>query len=106
MQKAQTRLSIVMLLMPLAGLLAACQHTVTTPPAACSRLIPEAWTLPVPPVPLPDFTDVGEVLTAFIGQTAQLDKANGRPEDIVHIFTTCELMHNEARPRERFLGIF
>lgn len=106
MPKVLTRLSIATLLMPLAVLLAACQHIVTTPPAACSRLIPDDWQIPVPPVPLPGFNDVGEALTAFVGQTGQLDKANGRVADTIHIFTTCEAMQNEARPRQRFLGVF
>ena len=99
------RFRLLCAMLPFAAL-AACQHIVATPPAQCSRLIPENWQAPVPPVPLPGFDNVGEVVGAFVAQTGQLDKANGRTADTIHIFTTCEQMQNEARPRRRFLGIF
>lgn len=106
MPKDLTRLSRLPLALPLFGLLAACQTTVTSPPAKCSQLIPETWRSGVPSVPLPGFEKVGEVLTAFIDQSARLQMANDRTKDTISIVSTCEGMLNDARPRKRILGIF
>ena len=57
-------------------------------------------------VPLPGFENVGEVLTAFIDQSARLQMANDRTKDAISIVSTCEGMLNDARPRKRVLGIF
>jgi hypothetical protein len=57
-------------------------------------------------VPLPAFDNVGEVLTAFVDQSARLQMANDRTRDAVAIVSTCEQMINGARPRKRVLGIF
>lgn len=97
-----TLLCALLLAVPLAG----CAHTVMSPNARCSSLIPPNWADGVPAVPLPGFEDVGEVVGAFIEQTGQLDKANGRTADAIHIVSTCEAQINETRERPRFLGIF
>lgn len=78
----------------------------TTPPARCSQLIPETWKAGVAAVPLPGFENVGEVLTAFVDQSARLQMANDRTKDAVQIVERCEGMLNEARPRRKFLGVF
>ena len=78
---------------------------VTTPPAACSRLIPETWAEGVPAAPVPD-TDGLSLLeqvkawaTAYVAQGGQLAKANGRTADTVGIVSRCEAMVNGARPQ-------
>lgn len=92
-------------------LLSACGTvTVQTPLANCSRLIPAEWREGVPgsPVPPPVASTVTDPLErartgerawagAYVSQTGQLDKANGHTAAVIHIFTTCEAMVNEAR---------
>ncbi len=95
-----------LLALPLLGLLAACVSTPIIPPAsACSKLIPEAWGKGVDPVPLPGFDTVGEVLTAFIDQSARLQSANDRQRDTISIVRNCEELINQARPRKKVLGV-
>ena len=77
-----------------------------SPPAGCTELIPEEWKEGVKPTPLPSFETVGEVLTAFIDQSARLEMANGRTKDTITIVSGCENMVNKARPRKKVLGIF
>ena len=92
----------------------------TTPPANCSEFIPPAWKQPVAGYPLPDFSAAdaapdeldaarkeAKAWQGFaVGQTGQLNKANGRQADTIHIFETCERRANDARPRKKFLGVF
>ena len=96
------------LALPLALLCAACQTTVTTPPADCAAFIPDAWRKPVAGYPLPpvDELDSPQAWQVFgVGQSGQLEKANGRTADVLHIFSECEKRANGARPRKRFLGL-
>lgn len=105
----------------LAGLmalsLAGCQTMVQTPPANCSEFIPESWKSPVSGAPLPDFATIDaqpDPLEAEVKawqsfglrQSGQLEKANGRLSDTIHIFGVCEKRQNAARPRKKILGIF
>lgn len=95
----------VMLLAPLA-LLAGCQTIVVTPPADCISYIPDSWKLTIPGAPLPSDDSQAEWMKFGLAQSGQLSKANGKAEDILHIFTICETKANAARPRKKFLGIF
>lgn len=36
----------------------------------------------------------------------QLDKANGRTADVLHVVGVCEMNANKARPRKKLLGLF
>jgi hypothetical protein len=73
--------------------------------------VPEGWKQPVPSAPLPvqGATDLDEAKAwqGFgVAQTGQLQKANGRTGDILHIWGECERRYNEAKPRKKFLGVF
>ena len=74
----------------------------------CSAYIPAAWRSPVPPAPLPEGDAVGAWIAALDAQTGQLDKANGRLIDTLHIVGECERRAAGAikASRPRFLGIF
>ncbi len=97
---------IRLLALPLALLSASCQTLVTTPPAQCSRFIPETWREPVGSTALP-VEDSARAWQGFgVAQSGQLAKANGRSADMLHIFGECERLNNEARPRRKFLGLF
>ena len=89
----------------LCGALASCQHIVTRPPVAkCSSMVPAAWSDGIAAVPLPGFETVGEVLTAFIDQSARLQMANDRQRDTIAIFSRCEELLNEGQSRRRLFG--
>jgi hypothetical protein len=77
--------------------LAACgpRPIVSVPPAACAKLLPADWTQGVPAEPIPADDDWA---SAYVGQTGQLAKANGRLSDAIGIFSRCEAMVNAARP--------
>lgn len=90
-------------------LLAGCQTVVTTPPADCTGFIPDAWQEPVAGYPLPPASagDDARQWQAFgVGQTGQLAKANGQKADILHIVGECERRANDARPRQKWMGLF
>lgn len=89
---------------------------VSTPPAACNRLIPHEWADGVPAANVPQNFDtsklVGTVLTqaivaaiiapwanAYVEMNGQLDKANGRTADTITIVQQCEAQVNAARPK-------
>lgn len=74
----------------------------------CSGYIPVAWREPVPGADLPDGNTVGDWVSFGDRQTAQLDKANGRMADTLHIVGECERRAAQAveRSRPKFLGIF
>lgn len=69
-------------------------------------MIPAAWAEGIEPVPLPGFETVGEVLTAFIDQTARLQMANDRERDTIAIFARCEELLNDSQKRRKVLGVF
>jgi hypothetical protein len=77
-----------------------------SPPAACSSIVPSSWKAGIEPVPLPGFDTVGEVLTAFVDQSARLSMANDRTKDAISIVENCEKLVNDARPRKKVLGVF
>lgn len=85
---------------------AGCQSIVQTPPADCSAFIPPQWREAVPGAALPQ-DDTARDWQAFgVAQSGQLAKANGRLADSLHIFGECERRANDARPRQKILGIF
>ena len=69
-------------------------------------MVPESWKAGIEPVPLPGFETVGEVLTAFIDQSARLQMANDRTKDAVTIFVRCEEIVNASQKRRKVLGVF
>lgn len=95
----------------------------TQPPVQCSKLIPPQLVNKTEGAALPDFSladtlktqgdDLGSakqeaILWQVFGlnQSGQLEKANNDKPSIVYIYSTCESLYNEARPRKKFLGIF
>lgn len=89
----------------MALLLGGCATTVTAPPSECMSFIPDSWREPIPGAPLPDGIDARAWMQFGIEQSGQLDKANGRSADILHIVRTCEANANKARPRRKVLGV-
>lgn len=88
----------------LCAVLASCASIPVTPPAQrCSTMVPESWKAGIEPVPLPGFETVGEVLTAFIDQSARLQMANDRTKDTVTIFARCEELVNSSQKKR---GLF
>jgi hypothetical protein len=77
-------------------------------PGACSTLVPEAWSTPVPGAPLPAGESVGEWVAFGDAQTGQLDKANGRTADSLAVIRRCEERDRAAlkRARPKMLGLF
>lgn len=74
----------------------------------CSAYVPDAWREPVPGADLPEGDIVGDWISFGDRQTAQLDKANGRQTDTLHIIGECERRAKAAvqRSRPKFLGVF
>ena len=74
----------------------------------CSGFIPQAWRSPVPGAELPAGDTVGDWIAFGDRQTGQLDKANGRMADTLHIIGECERRSAAAvkRSKPKFLGIF
>lgn len=86
----------LLVLLPCA--LSACSKSiVSTPPARCSSLIPKAWGEGVPGYPIPSGDATADWQKAFVGQSGQLSKANGRTQDVIAIVSGCEALLNEAR---------
>lgn len=93
--------------------LASCAYTVTTPPARCAELIPRKWAEGVSGTPLPTFATIDQIADpklraelekrewqkAFVGQSVQLEIANGRTADVIYLFGNCERLQNEARAK-------
>lgn len=99
---------------------------VTTPPVRCSSLIPADWREGVPGVAIPAAvpTTFGDAVcaavpveyramcsagqralegerryaAAYVGESGQRQKANGRTLDSIGITSQCETLINEARP--------
>lgn len=83
-------------------------------------MIPSGWSEGVGATAIPDFAAIDALpteleraeaearawMTFGVSESAQREAADGRTRDTIHIVTTCEELHNEARPRRRFLGIF
>lgn len=104
------RTRLLLALLP-STLLASCAYTVTTPPASCAQLIPREWAEGVAGHPLPDLIQIDrlkdealraelekrEWQKAFVGQSVQLEIANGRTADVIYLFGNCERLANEAR---------
>lgn len=59
-------------------------------------MIPEEWRDGIEAVPLPGFETVGEVLTAFIDQSARLQMSNDRTRDSIGIMERCEELVNAS----------
>lgn len=105
------RLRLLLPVLPLSALLASCAYTVTTPPASCAQLIPREWAEGVAGHPLPDFTSIDRITDAklkaelesrewqkaWVGQSVQVEIANGRTKDVIFLFGNCERLANEAR---------
>lgn len=71
---------------------------VSTPPAGCAKLIPAAWADGIEGYPIPEGDTTDDWRKAFVGQSGQLSKANGRTADVINIFRECEKLVNAARP--------
>ena len=95
------RVSVLVVMLALSG----CATTVSGPLARCSQLVPATWANGIPSVPLPGFDNVGEVLTAFVDQSARLQMANDRTKDTITIVSNCEKLLNEGRARRKVLGL-
>lgn len=78
---------------------------VQTNAGPCSALIPPSWSKGVPPAQLPGGETVGDWQIGFLEQTGQLEKANDRTADTIHIVTTCERFQEKATKKGRgFFG--
>ncbi len=83
---------------PLLFALSACSTlTVTTPPAACANLILATWREGIEATPIPAGDDAKAWSGAYVGASADTEKANGRTRDAIDIFANCEAMVNAAR---------
>lgn len=79
---------------------------VTSPPVygdipECPRLVPPSLLADVPGVPIPESEEAEPWMQAFIGQTGQLEKANERPDAVMHIVKTCLDMHRDALEKSK-----
>lgn len=87
---------------------------VSTPPAACAKLIPKGYSEPLPAasIPTPFAATLGVILTAelaaqivapwakaYVETSGTLEKANGRTADSINIVKSCEDRVNAARPK-------
>jgi hypothetical protein len=88
--------------------LAACVSSgpILATPSDCAGFIPEAWKEPVPGAELPDGNTLADWIVFADQQTAQLDKANGRLRDTLHIVGECERRAAAAVKRPKVLGVF
>lgn len=91
------RPTLLFAVLPLCALSAACQSIVKTPPARCSSLIPKTWADGVPGAALPAGDETADWQKAFVAQSGQLSKANGRTADVISIIGGCETLVNKAR---------
>jgi hypothetical protein len=69
---------------------------IRTSAGPCSALIPPSWAKGVPATSLPAGETVGDWQIAFLEQTGQLEKANDRTADTIHIVKTCESFQDQA----------
>lgn len=101
--KSGKRLRAIAMLLPIA-LLAGCAATVVRGGASsCSDLLPSEWEKGVDPVDFPvsakledGHDDARPWQEGFVGQTGQLEKANGRTADAIGITRRCEARDREA----------
>lgn len=76
---------------------------VSMPPARCASLVPSSWSEGVDATPVPDTAGLTALEAiqawagAYVGMSAQLEKANGRTSDTVEIVSRCEELVNAAR---------
>lgn len=102
----------MLLTVPLAG----CAHIAIQANASpCSALLPNSWLDGVAPVDMPQSAklpdghdDARPWQAGFLGQTGQLEVANGRYVDAVGIVGRCEARDAAAvkKAKPRFLGVF
>ncbi len=85
-------------------LLAGCAGTATSPEARCSQLVPANWADGVEGADIPADDDVTTWQRAFVAQSGQLEKANGRTADAMAITSRCETMINETRRKQGIFG--
>lgn len=60
-------------------------------------MIPETWQKPVEGAAIPDGVAATDWMAAFVAQSGQLEKANGRTIDTIAIVTKCEELINASR---------
>jgi len=84
-------------------LCASCSSIVTGPSAKCSELIPGNWAAGIPGADVPETDNVRDWQKGFVQQSVQLEKANGRTADVIHIFGRCEMLVNASQKRR---GLF
>lgn len=72
----------------------------------CDRLVPASLKEPVAGVPIPESEEAEAWMTAFVGQSGQLDKANERAPAVDHIYKTCLDLHRDAlnKSKRGFFG--
>lgn len=70
---------------------------ISTPPAACSTLVPQSWKEGIEGYPIPSGASLSEWQAAFIGQAGRLEMANGRTKDVIGMQERCEALVNSAR---------
>ena len=75
-----------------------CTTVASVPPARCSSLIPATWATGIDGASLPDGDALSDWQKAFVAQSGQLSKANGRTADVISIVGGCETLINKARP--------
>lgn len=87
---------------------------VTTPPAACHKIVPTSWAAGIPAEPIPRAVDIKEWIgrpftetmaaaivapyaKAYVGADAKQAMSDGRTADAIAIFTNCEELVNASR---------
>lgn len=113
-----------LLLIPILALLSGCMTTtILADDVDCTRYIPSDWEEGVDHTPAPKFDPVPqeEIPDGFaplqwlqswtnfgLGEANQVDDANGRLEDSLHIIRECQENNRRAieRAKPKFLGIF
>src|SRR5882757_4337838 len=109
------RLAATAMTLPIVPLAGCAPIVIQASASPCSALLPTNWVAGVPPVDLPasakladGHDDARPWQAGFVGQTGQLEIANGRYADAVGIVSRCEVRDAAAvrKARPKFLGIF